>query len=142
MVLAPFPDGYLNFCCTWCNKVWVGANHAPPPPQGCVFIIKDLSEELVILFIHLSQGSLRERGWFWVTRFMPFIFFTKAPIPEDPHKNVTFKKFLMHFQAFNPFSPKSDQLQNFPCISIAYSHEILIILPILTTSLIHFSLKG
>ena len=79
-----------------------------------------------------------------------------------PNKSFSSLNFTSHRQEpgrghlFNPFNPKSDQCQISPAASpgilhhtvwrtllfIAYSDWKIIMLPILTTSLIHFSLEG
>ena len=43
---SPLPERViLVFAALGVIKYWLGANHTPPPPQVCAFIIEDLSEE-------------------------------------------------------------------------------------------------
>ena len=49
MALALCPDGYLYFCCTWCNKVRVGGlliRHRHRHRNSVCLFIEDLSEKI------------------------------------------------------------------------------------------------
>ena len=79
---------------------------------------------------------------------------TCKQINKDGHKEKI--RICVSIGPFNPFTPKSDQVQISPVASpviwhhtvwrtwlfIAYSDWKMILVPVLTTSLIHFSLKG
>ena len=68
-------------------------------------------------------------------------FFGIAPLRDEDGPLTQTRR----FRVFNPFTPKSDQVQISPAASPEILHNRvwnMIILPILTTSLIRFSLKG
>ena len=92
------------------------------------------------IFIHVHANRHNRESGLW----------------QCPSNKLRLSVELLNGLELNPFTPKSDQVQisptAFPVILhhtvwrtwlfIAYSYWKMIILPILTTSLTHFSLKG
>ena len=55
----------LVFAALGVIKYGLGANHMPPPPQVCVFIIEDLREESCKIFTQTSSPDERYDGDFF-----------------------------------------------------------------------------